>query len=220
MFIHLRNDNLVELECVTTESGRYYITPEGNRCDSVTTVIGYSKRKQIAEWRRRVGEEKANQISSRASSRGTSMHSMVEDYLNNKFLEEQYKDKVLPLMMFKVLKPVLNNINNIHCLEGSLYSDILKIAGRVDCIAEYNGELAVIDFKSSTTEKERDWIDHYFAQACAYAMMYFERTGIKPKKLVILIACEDGSVQVFEEYDLKKYMKVLYQYIKAYEQQR
>ena len=219
MFVHLDNDIIVELKSVTTDSGRYYTTPDGNEYKSVTTLISHFTKKKILEWRRRVGEEEANRISARASSRGTSMHSMIEDYLNNRLVEEQYKDKVLPLMLFKLLKPVLDNINNIHSLEGSLYSDILKLAGRVDCIAEYNGELAIIDFKSSTTEKERGWIDHYFVQACAYAMMYFERTGVKVKKLVILISCEDGGVQVFEEYNLKKYMKILTQYIKEYEQQ-
>jgi len=219
VFVHLDNELIVELRSVTSEKGRFYTTPEGNEYKSVTTLISHFTKQKILEWRRRVGEEEANRISTRASNRGTSMHSMIEDYLNNKFIEEQYKDKVLPLMLFKILKPVLDNINNIHSLEGSLYSDILELAGRVDCIAEYNGELAIIDFKSSTTEKERGWIDHYFVQACAYAMMYFERTGVKVKKLVILISCEDGGVQVFEEYDLKKYMKILYKYIKEYEQQ-
>ncbi len=219
MFVHLHNELIVELKSVTTDNGRYYTTPEGEEYKSVTTLISHFTKQKILEWRRRVGEETANRISARASNRGTAMHSMIEDYLNNKFIEEQYKDKVLPLMLFKILKPVLDNINNIHSLEGSLYSDILKLAGRVDCIAEYNGELAIIDFKSSTTEKERGWIDHYFVQACAYAMMYYERTGVKVKKLVILISCEDGGVQVFEEYNLKKYMKILYQYIKEYEQQ-
>lgn len=220
MFLHLHNAPLIELECVTSDTGRYYLTPEGNQYNSVTTVIGYSTKHKILEWRKRVGEEEANRISTRASGRGSSLHLIIEDYLNNRLLEENYKDKFLPLMMFKCLKTLLDNINNIHTLEGSLYSDILKIAGRVDCIAEYNGELAIIDFKSSTSEKKRKWIDNYFVQACAYAMMYYERTGIKIKKLVILISCENGSVQVFEEYDINKYMKVLYGYIKAYEQQK
>jgi len=122
--------------------------------------------------------------------------------------------------MFKSLKPFLDKINNIHVLEGALYSDILKLAGRVDCIAEYENELAIIDFKTSTEPKKREWIDNYIAQECAYAMMYYERTSIKVKKLVTLIACEDGEIQVFQEYDIMKYMKVLMEYINAYEKQR
>lgn len=220
MFIHLNNAPLIDLESVTSNDGRYYVTPDGNKYDSVTTVIGATKKKAILAWRKRVGEATANKISARASSRGTSLHLMNEDYLNNIFDEEKYKDKVLPLFMFKSLKPFLNRINNIHILEGALYSDRLKLAGRVDCIAEYENELAVIDFKTSTEPKQREWIDDYFAQECAYAMMYYERTGIKVKKLVTLIACEDGEIQVFQEYDIMKYMKVLMEYIKAYEKQR
>lgn len=213
MFIHLNNAELIDLVAETTETGRMYVTPEGNKYPSVTTVIGAKSKKSILEWRKRVGEKEANRISSRAASRGTSLHSMNEDYLNNMFDEEKYKDKVLPLFMFKHLKPFLNKINNIHVLEGALYSDRLQLAGRVDCIAEYENELAIIDFKSSTEPKKREWIENYVAQECAYAMMYFERTGIKVKKLVTLVACEDGEIQVFQEYDIKKYMNVLMEYI-------
>jgi genome maintenance exonuclease 1 len=220
VFIHLNNAPLIDLEAVTTENGRFYLTPEKNKYPSVTTVIGAKSKESILKWRKRVGEVEANRISSRAASRGTNLHLMNEDYLNNIFDEEKYKDKVLPLFMFKHLKPFLDKINNIHVLEGALYSDKLKLAGRVDCIAEYENELAIIDFKSSTEPKKRDWIENYIAQECAYAMMYYERTGIKVKKLVTLIACEDGEIQVFQEYDIMKYMKVLMEYIKAYEEQR
>lgn len=220
MFIHLDHAPLIDLEAITSDNGRLYVTPEGNKYPSVTTVIGATQKKSIIEWRKRVGEAEANRISSRAASRGTNLHLMNEDYLNNMFNEEKYKDKVLPLFMFKHLKPFLNKINNIHVLEGALYSDRLKLAGRVDCIAEYENELAIIDFKSSTEPKKREWIENYIAQECAYAMMYYERTGIKVKKLVTLIACEDGEIQVFQEYDIMKYMKVLMEYIRAYEQQK
>jgi ATP-dependent exoDNAse (exonuclease V) beta subunit len=213
VFVHLNNASLIDLVAETTESGRVYVTPEGNKYPSVTTVIGAKSKQSILEWRKRVGEAEANRISSRAASRGTSLHSMNEDYLNNVFDEEKYKNKVLPLFMFKHLKPFLNKINNIHVLEGALYSDRLQLAGRVDCIAEYENELAIIDFKTSTEPKKREWIENYIAQECAYAMMYYERTGIKVKKLVTLIACEDGEVQVFQEYDIKKYMSVLMSYI-------
>ncbi len=219
MFIHLNNAPLIDLKAETTDNGRYYLTPEGEKYPSVTTVIGAKSKKSILEWRKKVGEKEANRISSRAASRGTSLHLMNEDYLNNMFNEEKYKDKILPLYMFKSLKPFLDKINNIHVLEGALYSDKLRLAGRVDCIAEYENELAIIDFKSSTEPKKREWIDNYIAQECAYAMMYYERTGIKVKKLVTLIACENGDVQVFQEYDIKKYMDVLMNYIREWKMQ-
>lgn len=219
MFIHLNNEPLIDLEAITTKNGRFYITPQGNKYNSVTTVIGAKKKKSILEWRKRVGEEEANRKSSRAASRGTDLHLMNEDYLNNIFDEKKYQDKILPLYMFKCLRPFLDRINNIHVLEGALYSDKLQLAGRVDCIAEYENELAVIDFKTSTEPKKREWIEDYFAQECAYAMMYYERTGIKVKKLVTLIACEDGEIQVFQEYDLKNYMNVLMDYINFWKTQ-
>ena len=219
MFVHLDHAPLIDLEAITSNTGRLYLTPDGNKYPSVTTVIGAKSKKSILEWRKRVGEKEANRISSRAALRGTDLHSINEDYLNNMFNEEKYKDKVLPLFMFKHLKPFLDKINNIHVLEGALYSDKLKLAGRVDCIAEYENELAIIDFKSSTEPKKREWIDNYIAQECAYAMMYYERTGIKVKKLVTLIACEDGEIQVFQEYDIMKYMNVLMEYIKEWNTQ-
>jgi len=219
MFVHLNNAPLIDLQSITTNNGRMYVTPEGNKYPSVTTVIGAMKKKSILEWRKRVGEKEANRISSRAALRGTNFHLMNEDYLNNIFNEEKYKDKVLPLYMFKCIKPFLDKINNIHTLEGALYSDKLKLAGRVDCIAEYENELAIIDFKTSTEPKKREWIDNYIAQECAYAMMYYERTGVKVKKLVTLIACEDGEIQVFQEYDIKHYMNVLLDYIKEWNNQ-
>ncbi len=219
MFIHLNNAPLIDLKAETTDNGRYYLAPNGEKYPSVTTVIGAKSKKSILEWRRRVGEKEANRISSRASARGTAMHSMAEDYLNNIFDEEKYKEKILPLFMFKALKPLLNNINNIHVLEGALYSDKLRLAGRVDCIAEYENELAIIDFKTSTEPKQREWIENYLAQECAYAMMYYELTGIKIKKLVTLISCENGDVQVFQEYDIKKYMGVLMNYIREWKMQ-
>lgn len=219
MFVHLDNSPLIDLESETTDNGRYYVTPTGEKYPSVTTVIGASSKKSILAWRKRVGEQEANRISTRASSRGSDLHSINEDYLNNIFNEEKYKEKVLPLFMFKSLRPFLDNINNIHMLEGALYSDKLKLAGRVDCIAEYENELAVIDFKTSTKPKQRNWIEHYIAQECAYAMMYYERTGVKVKKLVTLISCENGDVQVFQEYDIKKYMNVLMNYIREWKMQ-
>ena len=118
--------------------------------------------------------------------------------------------------MFKISKHKLKNINNIHALEGSLYSKQLGIAGTVDCIAEYEGELAIIDFKTSAKPKPREWIDHYFVQCMAYGCMLYELTGISVKKLVIIMACENGECVVYEEYNKQKYIKLLNQYIKKF----
>ena len=118
--------------------------------------------------------------------------------------------------MFKISKTELNKINNIHCLEGPLCSKVLGVAGTTDCIAEHDQELAVIDFKTSKKPKPREWIENYFVQAMFYAMAYYEMTGTPIKKLVIIMACENGECVVYEERDLKKYMKLVVKYIKKF----
>ena len=147
-FKHLNIHNFPNLKAKTTEKGRRYFV-EGNAYPSVTTVIGEMKKKSIIEWRRKVGEEEANAISKRATTRGNKCHKLAEDYLSNKPLD-RYRDDVLSLGLFHQIRPYIDKINNIHALEESLYSHTLKLARRVDCIAEYDNELAIIDFKTST----------------------------------------------------------------------
>ena len=141
------------------------------------------------------------------------MHTLTEHYLKN---EELPVVKPLPDFLFKIAKPELNKIDNIHTLEGSLYSKELGVAGTVDCIAEYDGELAIIDFKTSAKPKPRDWIDGYFVQCAAYACMYYELTGIPVKKFVIIMSCENGDCVVYQEYDKMKYMNMLVSYIRNF----
>jgi genome maintenance exonuclease 1 len=166
------------------------------------------------KWRKKVGDEEADRVTKAATSRGTDMHTLVENYLYN----HEVLPPVQPLseFLFKIAKPSLNKINNIHCLEGALYSKQLGVAGTTDCISEYNNELAVIDFKTSKKPKPRSWIENYFVQAMFYGMAYYEMTGTPIKKLVIIMACENGECVVYEEYDLKKYMKLVVEYIKKF----
>jgi genome maintenance exonuclease 1 len=180
---------------------------------SITSVTSHFNKEIFVKWRNRVGEEEADRITKAATSRGTDMHSLVENYLYNRDLPS-----VQPLsdFLFKISKPELNNINNIHCLEGALFSKHLGVAGTTDCIAEYNGELAVIDFKTSKKPKPRDWIENYFVQAMFYGMAYYEMTGTRIKKLVIIMACENGECVVYEEKDFDKYMKLVVKYIKKF----
>jgi CRISPR/Cas system-associated exonuclease Cas4 (RecB family) len=216
MFTHI-DINLPQLERETIDGVRYYKVPEGDellRLVSITSVTSHKNRQFFADWRKKVGEEKANKITKQATSRGTDMHTLAENYLKN----EEFSSEVLPIsqMLFGITKPYLNKINNIHALENSLYSKVLGIAGTVDCIAEYNGELAVIDFKTSKKPKPRDWIEHYFVQCAAYACMLYEMTGIMVKKFVIIMACENGECEIYEEYDKGKYIKLLTEYIREF----
>jgi genome maintenance exonuclease 1 len=181
---------------------------------SITSITSNYKKEFFNKWRAKVGVEEADRITKKATSRGTDMHTLVEQYLKNL----DCNSKVLPIseMLFQIAVPALKRINNIHALEGSLYSEFLGIAGTVDCIAEFDGELAIIDFKSSKAPKPRDWIEGYFVQCCAYACMLYEMTGISVKKFVIIMACENGELEVYEEYDKEKHIRLLVKYIKKF----
>ena len=215
-FKHLNLHNFPNLKAKTTEQGRRYFV-EGNAYPSVTTVIGEKKKDSILKWRRKVGEEEANAISKRASTRGNKCHKLAEDYLSNKPLD-RYRDDVLSLGMFHQIRPYIDKINNIHALEESLYSHTLKLAGRVDCIAEYDNELAIIDFKTSTKFKREEWIQDYFSQETAYAIMFQELAGLKVKQLVTIIAVETGTPQVFVKKDILTYVPKLKEYIDYYKE--
>jgi genome maintenance exonuclease 1 len=215
MFNHI-DVMLPELERETIDGVRYYKVPDEEellRLVSITSVTSHFNKEIFVKWRKKVGDEEAERITKAATSRGTDMHLLTEHHLKNQELP-----KVQPLsdFLFKIAKPELNRINNIYALEGSLYSKQLGIAGTVDCIAEYNGELAIIDFKTSKKPKPREWIEHYFVQAAAYACMFYELTDIPVKKLVILMACENGECVVYEEYNKGKYIKLLSEYIRKF----
>jgi genome maintenance exonuclease 1 len=216
MFNHV-NISLPQLDRETIDGVRYYKIPDGDellKFVSITSVTSHHNRHIFEDWRRRVGEDEANRINKQATSRGTDLHSMVENYLLN--IPELPDKSLISKHLFKIIRPELNNINNIYALESSLYSKILGIAGTVDCIAEYKGELSIIDFKTSKKSKPKSWIEHYFVQAAAYACMFYEITKIPVKKLVILMACEDGDCVVYEEYDKAKYIKLLKTYIQDF----
>ena len=185
---------LPEIHTETINRKRYYVTPEGKKYPSITTVLSGRNSEGLVKWRESVGNDVANQIMRTAAKRGTAVHQLVEDYLNNEELSNQ---DVLPTALFTILKPELDNINNIRIQEGGLYSDYYGVAGRVDCIADYKGVLSVIDFKTSTKEKKEEWVENYFIQGSAYCEMYEERFEQPIDRVVILIVTEDGGVQTF-----------------------
>jgi genome maintenance exonuclease 1 len=215
MFNHI-DIELPQLERETIDGVRFYKVPDEEellRLVSITSVTSHFNKEVFINWRKKVGEEEAERVTRAATSRGTDMHSLVENYLYNRDLPS-----VQPIsdFLFKISKSELNRINNIYALEGSLYSKQLGIAGTVDCIAEYDGELSIIDFKTSKKPKPREWIEHYFVQCMAYGCMLYELTGLTVKKLVIIMACENGECVVYEERDKSKYIKLLSKYIRKF----
>tara|TARA_Y100001956_G_scaffold77519_1_gene88053 strand:- start:324 stop:1004 length:681 start_codon:yes stop_codon:yes gene_type:complete len=216
MFDHV-DLNLEPLERETIEGVRYYSIPDIDelvKLVSITSITSHFNKEIFVNWRKKVGNEEADRITKAATRRGTDMHTLTEHYLKN----DQELPEVPPIsdFLFKIAKGELNKINNIYALEGPLYSKELGIAGTVDCIAEYNGELAIIDFKTSKKPKPRKWIEHYFVQAMAYGCMLYEMKGIPIKKLVIIMSCENGECVVYEENDKEKYIKLLSKYIQKF----
>ena len=208
--------NLPEIKATTTDGVRLYETPEGNHYPSITTVLSVRNKKGLHDWRKRVGDDVANYVARKAANRGTAVHHMCEDYLNNDFDEEKHKKKFLPYVLFNQLREsVLRKVNDIYSQEAGLYSDKYKVAGRVDCIAEYDGELSIIDFKTSSKERSDEWNESYYIQASAYAEMFEERTGIAINQVVILVVTEDGVVQEFVK-NKKEYLPLLSDVIKEW----
>lgn len=218
MFNHVKHDVVLPtLTRKTTDTGRKYFTPEGNAYPSITTVLGVLNKEGIIAWRKRVGEEEANKISRQASVRGTAVHKLAEDYLNN---EPNWKEGAMPsnLFSFEDIKKIMDKrLDNIWMQEVFLYSDRLKTAGQVDCIAEFDGQLSIIDFKTSRKPKQEEWITSYFIQASFYAAAFYERTGIPIKQGVILITVDHNEPQVFKinTYDyLEHFLNVRKEYKK------
>jgi genome maintenance exonuclease 1 len=211
---------LPKLHRVTADDGkRYYVTPDGNAYQSVTTLTGKVNEKAIKAWREKVGEEEATKISTRAANRGTSMHKLCEKYLLNKIeadpLGRILLEDVNPLSnaMFLKIIPLMERLDNIKVVEGTMYSDSLQLAGTADCIAEYSGDLAVIDFKTSTYPKKKEYIGNYFMQGAAYGKMYEEMFGETPKRIVIMMSVENtgSAITYIEPYD--KCLEMLMKFI-------
>jgi len=195
-FLHETVDIPGQIKQINTSGKRLYETPDGN-FPSITTVLSSLSKAGIQAWRKRVGEEEANRISTQASRRGTRTHSIIEDYLKN---QQDYLSGHMPdsIELFQSVQSILNtHIGKIYGLEVSLWSKFLGVAGRCDCIAEYDDEISIIDWKTSSKPKKEEWIESYKLQGTGYAKMYEERTGIKVSQVVIVIAVVDGTPQVF-----------------------
>ena len=219
-FNHVEGVTPIEMPAKIVNGKRVYLTPDGDKFPSVTTVISNNAKKMagIAKWRERVGMEEANRISARSTKRGTTYHSIVEDYFNNKLEIEKYKDSPLPTVMFYQSVDTLNRINNIYLQEAALYSKHLELAGRVDCIAEFDGELSIIDFKTSATPKREQYLTDYFVQETAYACMLQELYDVSVKKIVTIVACENGETQVKILPPKKEFFITLMGYISEYQE--
>ena len=196
MFTH-KPVEIPEVSTKTVNRKRFYVTPDGGMFPSITTVLSVRKKEGLAEWRKKVGDDVANYISRTAANRGTKVHKMVEDFLNNEEVVQDNRE-FLPWCLFSQLKPVLSEkIDTIYAQEAGLWSSKYQVAGRVDCIADWDGVPSIIDFKTSRSARNDDWNLDYYIQASAYAEMFEEVTGTPIEQIVILCVTEDGEVQEF-----------------------
>lgn len=196
--IFVREDlEFAELESFNENNKRYYKTPTGENYPSVTTVLGSSLDKsKLFEWRKRVGEQEAQKISTRAANRGTLLHSMCEKYMLN---DDSFAQKQMPLTieLFKSIQKYIDAVEVVYGNEIPLYSHDLKTAGRSDVFCKMGGKNCILDFKTSSRLKTEKDIESYFLQCTAYAMMIRELKQIEVPRIVILIAVEGEKSQYF-----------------------
>ena len=217
-FIHRDDVGDFEIpEIKVIDGKRHYVTPDGNSYPSITTILSQQENLGIEAWKAKVGEKEAKRISKESMRIGTAVHQMAEFYLSNYIIKLKDEDKKI-VDTFNRLRFLLGNINNIVGLEVPLCSDLLRVAGTTDCIAEYNGQLSIIDFKTSRRPKKEEWIDDYYMQTFAYKLMFEEMTGIEIQQIVILVACvESFDVQVFKKpaKDADEWLEKLVKIMKA-----
>jgi genome maintenance exonuclease 1 len=217
MFTYCPPKELPDLHSVTSSNGqRYYTLPDGSKLPSITTILSAQSKAGIAAWRKRVGEAEANRVSAKASGRGTRVHNLCEDFIQNKPLRESMPDA---LEMFKTIKPVLQErVNNIHYVEQSFYSKKIGSAGRSDLIAEFDGELSVMDYKTSAKIKYRENILSYFWQSTFYALAYEELVGVPINQIVIVMAVEDKKEPLIFVEKVEDHIEGLVKAIEFYNQ--
>lgn len=215
MFTHLDVITPVDLKTIESPKGRLYITPEGNKYPSITTVLGAGDKPWLKDWRQSLGEARADKEMKRAADRGTAVHLMIERLLNNE--EDPTRGQKLEhVSEFNSLRLHLKKINNIITQESALWSDTLRLAGRVDCIGEYQGQLSIIDFKTSTNDKTSAKIQDYYLQTAAYALMFQERYGIQIDNVVIIMSVEKGVMPLIFKQPVDPYIEPLLHRINNY----
>jgi ATP-dependent exoDNAse (exonuclease V) beta subunit len=211
-----------ELQRLMEDGTRYYQVDDQTSYPSVTSVISFISRKKFADWRAKVGEEAANKKTKHATTRGTRLHSVFEHYINNEDYQslDEYQVPLIQLM-FKAAKFYLDTrLDNIYQQETPMMSHRLCLAGTVDLICEVDGELSIVDFKTSEKEKPEEWLEDYFVQLSAYWAMFSEKTGIVPKKLVVFLVAENGDVQIVERRNIMHYLTTLKDYVSQFIQYR
>lgn len=217
MSFRMKHSNLIELNTETINGKRHYVTPNGSKYISITTLLGYFSEESIKKWRKKVGDEEADRVSREASTNGTRMHEALELYLDGRDFSSRVESEEEQEQFNKIRNHIDQYVSEVWHQEVALYSDRLSVAGRVDLIATYKDNPTIIDFKTSRKHKKREWIHNYFMQAAFYSCAYFELTGIMIDKIAILISVDKGrDFQVYEE-EVKNWIEPLCRTVRTYQ---
>ncbi len=196
-FEHQKLFEEIQLTTVNEDGARYYLAPNGEKYKSVTSVLSVLSKDSINKWRKRIGEEEAQKITTQAATRGTKVHALLEKYINN---EKEFLAECLPstINLFNDIKPIVDqHVEVVHGQEFPLYSKYLKTAGRCDVFCTFDGMKTILDFKTASKLKREEWIESYFLQCTAYALMIQERYDIHVPQIAVLIAVENEHPQLF-----------------------
>ncbi len=219
MFTHSDAYPSLNITVINGPTGRFYVTPEGKKYPSITTVLGAKDKPWLAEWRNSLGEKKADKETKRAADRGEAVHLMIERHLAND-PDPTQGQKTEHISEFNSIKLHLKKIDSILLQESALYSDVLRVAGRVDCVASFGGKLSIIDFKTSTNNKYESMVQDYFLQTAAYALMFHERYDVQIDQLVILMTVERGAVPLVFRKQIDDYVEPLCERINTFHKQQ
>ena len=189
--------NFQQAQLIEKEDGHYYQTPKGDIFPSITTILqktmSAEKQQNLENWKDQ--EAAARYITEESALVGTQTHKLIEDYLNE--IEQTQEVRLLSVAHFNNLIPLLQKINDIHGTELRLYSNAMKLAGMSDCIAKYDGELSIIDYKTKRSNQQEEWMTDHFIQGTAYSEMFKELSGIEIKQVVILVSSEKNTRMEF-----------------------
>ena len=219
---HIEILKIPELSRQNIAGERHYVNIEGKSYPSITTILSIRGKEAIYEWRKRVGDAEANRITKRSTTRGTQFHKLLEQYFLNQITDVDHfkasaiaKNPGVWFLFLEAIQELENHIGKIYCIEDYLYSDEYGVAGAVDMIAEWDGKISVVDFKTSNSAKREEWIENYFIQGTAYAKMFTERTGIPCDQLIIFAVPDDGIPQTFTK-RVDDYTELLKESIRDY----
>ena len=207
--------NFKQAELIEKDNAHFYQTPTGEIYPSITTILhetmANEKKESLQNWKEQ--EIAADYITQEAATIGTETHKLIENHINE--VRQTDDVRLLSVAHFNNLIPFLQKINNVHGTELRLYSNAMKLAGTSDCIASYDGELSIIDYKTKRSNQKEEWMTDHFIQGTAYAQMFKELTGIEAKQIVILVSSEKNSRMEFVK-NTEDYKDLLTQRLNQY----